>query len=480
MVYEDENHEVKPIQSLITDLQLRIEELQDEINTQQRNKEHNKDLIELNKKRIKEIELQIKNIQKSAQKLIDLTNQIILYQDTPHPNMISLIMSILSQDTIKDQLYTFAEKRNGELIEKKNRLRGTPNLFYTQVIDDTHNQRYEEKNRRFIHVTPDTSEEKIDAACELIWKNYGLLDEEYEEDVLSKEDRERACHIVEVIIAKLKQHSKHFEPKKTGVRIPFHEAVTSTSTEKKDVWQMTANTRIAKYLSIITKINMDQRPKIVYKDTGKFYVISTFEDVAEILSMVQRATSKMRPYQEDWFYKVFIPVYQDQNNEPRSDYNETGYKVSETVVGVTTEELSTKTAEVLKCSKPSTQTIRDKYLDPLVNIGLVNRHESRIRLKNNIYSPVDETTTRDKIEKFKVRNPDVYPFKSFLEQTLRRIVTYKDKRPDKIDESENQDGNGNGGGSGNKYLILDHEDKEITVAELVERYFSDPERVFTL
>lgn len=44
--------------------------------------------------------------------------------------MISLIMSILSQDTVKDQLYKFVEKRNGELIEKKNRLRGT------QVIGD--------------------------------------------------------------------------------------------------------------------------------------------------------------------------------------------------------------------------------------------------------------------------------------------------------------------------------------------------------
>jgi hypothetical protein len=45
----------------------------------------------------------------------------------------------------------------------------------------------------------------------------------------------------------------------------------------------------------------------------------------------------MRPYQEDWFYNVFIPVYRGQNNEPKFDYNELGLKVSETVVGVTTE-----------------------------------------------------------------------------------------------------------------------------------------------
>lgn len=148
-------------------------------------------------------------------------------------------MSILSQDTVKDQLYKFVEKRNGELIEKKNRLRGTPNMFYTQVIDDTHNQRYEEKNRRFTHITSDTSEEKIDAACDLTWKNFGLIDEEYAEDVVNEEDKKRTRHIIEVIIAKLKQHSKHFRPKQTGVRIPFLDAMSnSVIGDSRDVWKM--------------------------------------------------------------------------------------------------------------------------------------------------------------------------------------------------------------------------------------------------
>lgn len=160
------------------------------------------------------------------------------------------------------------------------------------------------------------------------------------------------------------------------------------------------NNRLGKYLTVITKINMDQRPKILYKDTGKFYVISTFDDVKEVLNQVQRATSKMRPYQEDWFYNVFVPVYQEQNYEPKSGEDSMGIVVRETFVGVTTEELA-KTAQVLKCAKPSTQTIRDKYLDPLVNIGLINKHESRIRPKNNIYSPADITVSRDKTEKSK-------------------------------------------------------------------------------
>jgi hypothetical protein len=474
MVYEDENHEIKPVQSVIADMQLKIEELQDQIDTQlelrKLNRPFNSDLIKSNKKQITEIEQRIKDIQKSSQKLIDLTDQIIIYQDTPPPNMISLIMSLLSQDSTKDQLYTFVEKRNGELIEKKNRLKGTPNLFYTQVIDDTDNQRYEEKNRRFIHITPDVSEKKIDSAVELISERLGLTEEEYDEDVINQEDRKRASHIIATIIAKLKQHSKYFEPKKTGVRVPFLEALAkSVPVDSRDVWRMTATDRIRKYLTMIAKINMDQRPKIIYKDTGKFYVIATFDDAVQVLNLIRRATSKMRPYQEDWFYNVFIPVYQDQNNEPKTAYNDMSIKVSEIVVGVTTEELAEKTAEVLKCPKPGTQTIRQKYLDPLVNIGMINKHESRLDLRGNIYSPVDENavSNKDKADRFQVQDLEVLPTKEFLEHSLRRIVIYNEDGPDKISKGGNR-------------VILDHEGKELSVTELVERYLSDYDRVFTL
>jgi hypothetical protein len=70
---------------------------------------------------------------------------------------------------------------------------------------------------------------------------------------------EWAKHIVKTIIAKLKQHSKD-----SGVKIPFVEAIyESVPTSENQVWGMTVTGRIMKYLSIITKMNMDTRPKVV-------------------------------------------------------------------------------------------------------------------------------------------------------------------------------------------------------------------------
>ena len=159
-----------------------------------------------------------------------------------------------------------------------------PVILTTQVIDDTDNLRFEEKNRRFINVTPSTSKEKIQTAMEQICKRYGLTDEEYDYDVVNKKDKERAKTIVNVMIAKLIQHSKYFSPRKTGVKIPFEKAIAHSFPDRNNkVWLMTAVDRVIKYLAIITKINMDQRPKLINKTSGKFYPLSTFQDVADVL-----------------------------------------------------------------------------------------------------------------------------------------------------------------------------------------------------
>ncbi len=74
-------------------------------------------------------------------------------------------MSILSQDS-RDQLYIFTDKDSSGKRFKQELffLRGSPLIMTTQVVDDTRNYRFAEKNRRFIHVNPNTTENKIEEA----------------------------------------------------------------------------------------------------------------------------------------------------------------------------------------------------------------------------------------------------------------------------------------------------------------------------
>src|SRR5919199_1665119 len=157
-----------------------------------------------NKQQIKKLKSDLQQLYDKSQKLIELDNTIFLFLDTAQEGLFNTLMSMISQDTAEDQLYEFTDKSGvGKLGAKVNRLRGTPTIFNTQVLDDTRQTRYQEKNRRLVHVIPDTSTKKIHTAMDLIVQRYGLMDEEYDEQVVSSADKERAREIVSVLVDKL-------------------------------------------------------------------------------------------------------------------------------------------------------------------------------------------------------------------------------------------------------------------------------------
>ena len=156
--------------------------------------------------------------------------------------------------------------------------------------------------------------------------------------VVSRQDKVKAKEIICVVIAKLKHHSMYFEPKQSGVKIPFERAIMDSIANDK-VWSMTVADRTMKYLSIITKVHMDGRPRLVHEETGKFYPISTFEDLKETLIMMERGASGVRPYVANWYNQVFLPCFSDLDGKPIEDISDNGYPLlREKYVGVTTEQ----------------------------------------------------------------------------------------------------------------------------------------------
>jgi CBS domain-containing protein len=454
MVIEDEQTgEIRPIDPTINDLEAEINELERE--------------PKKNKQEIKETRSEIKSLQRSAQKLIDLTNKIIIIQDTPSSSVFNLIMTLLSQDTPKDQIYAFTDKSgNGKLIQSRNRIRGMPVIFTTQVIDDTDNQRFEEKNRRFIHVTPNTSREKIREANRLTATKYGSIAEEYDILVVSREDIARAKQIIRVIIAKLKVHSKYLGPKQTGVKIPFAMTVTGSLPNDGNVWNMTVAERVMKYLSMNTKLHMDQRPRLVHKETGAFYPITTFEDLKDTMQLMERAATNIRPYLSEWYERVFLPAFQGLDGKPNVYENDVGMPLKENYVGLITEQLAAKTQEVMHVHKPSTDDIRKSYLYPLINLGLVDKAPSVKDHRHNIFYPVETgNITGSNKNKILVSDPNLYPTKNIIEESFRTIVKYDAEGSTFFDQTTD-------------YRIEDVDGRKIELEELIDRHFSNPEEYF--
>ena len=229
------------------------------------------------------------------------------------------------------------------------------------------------------------------------------------------------------------------------------------------VWEMTVAERTMKYLSMVTKLYMDDRPRIVDKRTGAFYPISTFEDLKETLALMKRGGSNLRPYLTDWYDSVFLTAYKDQNDTPKTGENDIGIQMKEIIVGVTTEELAEKTAQVMNCVKPGIDEIRKKYLDPLVNQGIINKDQSRINTKHNVYSPVNKklNASQEEVSKVRVSDPALFPNKKLLEQSFDKVFGYDE---DGVIKNNN--------------ILVDETGQEITLDKLLETYFVNPGEYF--
>jgi hypothetical protein len=466
VILDEETGNTIPIEPMINERKTKIEDLKKQLKRANKLDDDQKNDV---KDQIDTLFEEIKDLMDTSQKLIVLDNRIILLLDTAQEGLYNTLMSLISQDTSEDQLYQFAEKKSsGKMGAPKNRLRGTPAMFTAQVVDDTRQVRYQEKNRRFIHVIPNTSSDKIKSAISLIGKKYGLLPEEYDEQVVSKNDKERAKVTVDKLVEKLIDHSKLFEPKDSGVRILFNESIAhGVIKDSDDVWAMTVMDRTIRYLSTITKVNMDSRPKIVDTETGRFYPIATFADLKETFELMAMAASTLRPYIADWYNKVFLPTFEANKEQPYELKSKRGYVISSEIrVGINTEQLSEATQKTLGTGKLGSDTILKSYLYPLLNLGYIDKVQSNIDRRSNIYFPIKEGTNISST--FKNEDnlrlevaEEYYPSKSFLVESMRTFVEYYDR-------------------GGMKYKIIDHNGIPIAnLDELIDRYLNDAELCFS-
>jgi len=483
MVLEDkETGELTPTEPILNQMQLDIADLQQKVE-EEKSKQDKKDskVIKQLKEQISDKENEIKTILNKQVKLIILSDCITLFLDTPQEAITDNLMSILSNDTDRDQKYLFADKNASNKIGTKyNILRGTPVVFTTRTIDDTASRRFEEKNRRFVNITPNVSEEKIGDANNLMWQECGLAPEEYDDAVVSREDKERGKKIVAALVEKLRNHSKYLEAKQFGIKIPFLHSIKIPSN---DVWSMTVNDRMRRYLTIITKENMDSRPRLARRDNPSIFLpISTFEDFKETLELMEIAGSNIRPYLAEWYNDKFLVAFKAEGGQKRTkteNIGETSEKtLTEDYVGVATRELC-------EITNIGSEELRKKYIDPLVNQGIINKTRSNIRKNENIHYPVDakgqNIFSLFKTEECKLTiKPGLFPGKKLILEAFG--LGSKSEDPGFERESSEKRFGAEGGifkkNILDTYRLEDHVGKEITVNELIDRYLSDPETCF--
>ncbi len=424
------------------------------------------------KSQIKDLEEQKTDLQKNAKKLIDLSNNILVFLDSPRPELFSALMPLLSHDRYEVE-YEFVDPHNG-IKTKGNILRGWPAVIFAQAIDYSRYARYPEIQRRFIITNPKMSKEKYEQAVDLICDKYGLPDFAYQSKIVNDSDKEKVREIIKGIKQRILDVCSSIDPGKNNVVIPFRE-ILKKSLPKEKAFDMITATRLGGFLSLLPAINIDKRPRLVIRKTGdpvlQTIPFALFEDLKEAIFLMEYANA-IRPYVFEWYHDVFLVAY---NAKTGSDSKEKDGKfVEEKRKAVTTEQLIEKTREVN--NRPFTaKQILDTYIYPLINQGYIDKTKSELDQRSNIYYPVIVTASKNiklfenvnsnnllQQAKLVVEDSTIYPNKKYLISKIQEVLGYSEKSDLII------------------LKIKDHEDNEISVEGLVERYYKDPTDYFEL
>lgn len=458
--------EYESIEESIKDLEEQIEEKEFEIS-----RTNNTNLKQGLKSIVKDLEREKKDLLKDARKLIDLSNKIIIFLDTPSEQLLSGLLPLLSHDRYEIE-YEFTDTHNG-IKTKNNVLRGWPAVIIAQALDYSHSPRFPEYQRRFITTNPTMSTEKYNEAVNLISNKFSVPDLIYQRTIVSDEEKFIAREIVKGLKEQIQDICRNVKPGKNNVIIPFSDLILDLLPKEK-AEDMTRANRLYTYLSFLPVVNFHKRPRItIAKKEGDTKIqilpITTFEDLQNTISLMEYSDG-VRPYILEWYNEVFLKAFEDKRDVVGSKTNSKGEILEETRVALTSQDLIKKHKEKYNETLTSHKLLQS-YLYPLMNHGYIDSIDSILDKRAKIYYPLIETKKyinlfysgeknnfSQEIKKILV-NSITFPYKTNIVSKIESILRYY---------------------STERYIttIKNPKGEEISLEELVDQYFDNPEDYF--
>lgn len=206
--------------------------------------------------------------------------------------------------------------------------------------------------------------------------------------VVSKSEKEKVRGIIRGLKENILNVCNVLEPGNNNIIVPFEEVIINAL--KSDMaHDMTVAYRLFSYLSLLPTINLEKRPRILFRKksepVAQIMPIATYDDLKEALFLMDYANG-VRPYILDWYSNVFLNSFKAKT-EPDSKLVKKDDIRAEDRIALTTQELVEATKEI-QCKTLTTKRMLETYLEPLMNEGYIDKQESKINHRNNIYYPI--------------------------------------------------------------------------------------------
>jgi hypothetical protein len=228
---------------------------------------------------------------------------------------------------------------------------------------------------------------------------------------------------------------------------------------------MTTAQRLYNYMVLLPIVNIDKRPRLVTRSEGdpvqKICPFATFEDLQESIYLMEYSNG-VRPYVLEWYNEVCLEEYNHKINS-NSD------NLEQEKIGLTSRELANATFRI-KARKFSTQQIYENYIEPLVNAGYIDKLENKEDRRSYLFYPVlnvkikklfdvTESNNLSRQKAISVVDSTIFLDRNYLISEIQGVLKYSSEIH-KIIKLENHEGN------------------EITIEEIVDQYYKDPDKYF--
>ncbi|MGI9011910.1 MAG: hypothetical protein ACR2F1_12080 [Nitrososphaeraceae archaeon] len=478
LVIKDVNGQYQSIEPILADIQNDISEKESQLS-----QTTDKSLRQELKNSIKTSNEKKTELLKDSKKLIDLSNKIIIFLDTPPEHLLSSLLPLLSHDEYEVE-YEYVDTNNG-IKTKSNVLRGWPAVVIAQALDYSNSPRFHEYQRRFITTNPTMTTKKYNEAIDLISNKFSLPDLVYQNEIVSDYDKDKAREIIIRLKEQIQAICMDLQPGKNNVIIPFSKLILR-SLPKEKASDMTRANRLFTYLAFLPTVNFDKRPRIEIGIDGdilskQIITIATFEDLQKTVSLMEYSDG-VRPYILEWYYDVFYKAYDDKEDTPdskiittttsnsSSNKGKEETRIEEKRTAVTSQNLLDKHKNV-HGETLTAKNLLQSYIYPLLNHGYIDKIDSILDRRARIYFPIIETKKyinlfysgeknnfsqeTDKI----VVNSTIFPSQVYMHSVFEPILKYYSA-------------------NGLFTKIKNHLDEEISIDELVDQYFGNPDDYF--
>jgi hypothetical protein len=370
---------------------------------------------------------QLQNLLDNSKIVIDLSDKIFVFLESPHPQTWEILKAILSHDAWEIE-HPFVDKTEYLGTQVKRVVTwGWPVCIFCSARDESKWEIWPEIQSRCLITSPNMSFEKYQESNLLTALTSSLPYDIQQKVIVSDEEIELAkkcvLYLKQQILDVSRGKQEYQEPnnnyldldsrkKSNPVWVPYDQILGEVLPAEKGS-DMRIQQRLFSLLNIIPLAKIDSRKRLF--NGNKEMVIANPEDLAEVLHITQNI-SGIPSYKIKFYREIFLPLIRSKNKIDEKDGNE------EKIIAVTTKELADYYKEK-KGKAISTDNLRKTILVELLNNDYIGELKSELDSRQFIYYPLMEfedseiminltRTDHENLDISKISNP--YQFDNYL------------------------------------------------------------------